>query len=124
EETGWFHEQCYIQLSSWINFKRIKEIFENMSIKIINNFYGDDKSAIDMRNYSIKQYKQCSVHREYRCDYSNLDIHCEKCDDACREFYELLIVCDSLGNELTSEQKDPFIFGKENFKENIKHDNI
>ncbi|CAG8802999.1 23347_t:CDS:2, partial [Dentiscutata erythropus] len=32
-------------------------------------------------------------------------IYCDKCDDFCQEFHELLIVHDILGNELTSEQK-------------------
>ncbi|CAG8805294.1 18157_t:CDS:2, partial [Dentiscutata erythropus] len=89
-ETGQFHEQYYVQLNSWMNFKWIKEIFGNMSMNIMNNFYGGDKN-------------DC----------------CDKCDDFCQEFRELLIVCDSLGNELNSEQKGPFIFGEENFKEKI-----
>ncbi|CAG8598196.1 11899_t:CDS:2, partial [Dentiscutata erythropus] len=95
DETGRFHEQCYIQLNSWMNFKRIKEIFENMSMNIMNNFYGGDKND-----------------------------HCDKCDDSCQELRELLIVCDSLGNELTSEQKGPFIFGEENFKERIGNEKV
>ncbi|CAG8708879.1 316_t:CDS:1, partial [Dentiscutata heterogama] len=121
-ETGRFHEQCYIQLNSWMNFKRIKKVFGNMNINIMNNFYGGDRSAVDMRNYSIKKYKRCSIHRECRCDYSNLDICCDKCDDSCKEFRELLIVYDELENELTLEQKGPFIFGE--FKERIGNEKV
>ncbi|CAG8824816.1 11755_t:CDS:2, partial [Dentiscutata erythropus] len=51
-------------------------IFGNMSMNIMNNFYGGDKN-----------------------------ICCDKCDDSCQEFCELLIVHNTLGNELTSEQK-------------------
>ncbi|CAG8524095.1 6642_t:CDS:2, partial [Dentiscutata heterogama] len=90
-ETGRFHEQCYIQLNSWMNFKQIKEIFGNM------------------------------IHRECRCDYSNLD-YCDKCDDSCQEFRKLLIVCDESGNELISDQKGSFIFGE--FKERIGNEKI
>ncbi|CAG8802199.1 12809_t:CDS:2, partial [Dentiscutata erythropus] len=94
-ESGRFHEQCYVQLNSWMNFKQIKEIFENMSINIMNDFYGGDKN-----------------------------IYCDKCNDSCQEFRELLIVHDTLGNKLTSEHKGPFIFGEKNFKERISNEKV
>ncbi|CAG8843126.1 45755_t:CDS:1, partial [Gigaspora margarita] len=119
EKTGRFYEQCYIQLSSWMSFKKIKKIHENNSLNIKNNFYGSFQSATDMKNYSLKNYTRCMVHRNCRCDYFDLNAHCNICDDSCKEFHELLIVHDSFGNQLDSEKVGLFIFGNKNFDPNI-----
>ncbi|CAG8846249.1 30538_t:CDS:2, partial [Gigaspora margarita] len=91
KKTGRFHEQCYIQLSS----------------------------ATDIKNYSLKNYTRCTVHRNCYCNYFDLNVHCDICDDSCKEFRELLIVHNSFGNQLDSEEVGPFIFGNKNFDLNI-----
>ncbi|CAG8760715.1 18212_t:CDS:2 [Gigaspora margarita] len=112
EKTRRFYEQCYIQLSSWMSFKKIKEILENNSLNIKNNFYGGSQSATDIKNYSLKNYTRCTVHRNCRCDYFDLNVHCDICDDSCKEFCELLIVHDNKNLEEIFDEAVDDIFNK------------
>ncbi|CAG8829820.1 41461_t:CDS:2, partial [Gigaspora margarita] len=119
EKTEQFYEQCYIQLSLWMSFKKIKKILKNNSLNINNNFYEGFQSAIDMKNYSLKKYSRCTNHKNCQYDYFDLNIHCNLCNDFCKEFCELLIVYDNSENELNPEDVGPFIFGDKNFDLNI-----